>query len=41
MNTRNQLDFGAKAASYVDTFMSAVRWGNVDRVFNEVTGHLR
>jgi Fe-Mn family superoxide dismutase len=35
------LDFGAKAASYVDTFMRAVRWGNADRVFNEVTGNLR
>jgi len=36
-----QMDFGAKAASYVDTFMGAVRWGNVDRLFNEVTGHSR
>jgi hypothetical protein len=35
------MDFGAKAASYVDTFMRAVRWGNADRVFNEVTGNLR
>jgi Fe-Mn family superoxide dismutase len=30
------IDFGAKAASYVDTFMSAVRWSNVDRLFSEV-----
>jgi len=36
-----QMDFGAKAASYVDTFMGAVRWANTDRLFNEVTGHLR
>lgn len=36
-----QMDFGAKAASYVDTFMRAVRWDNADRVFNEVTGNLR
>jgi superoxide dismutase, Fe-Mn family len=30
------IDFGAKAASYVDTFMSAIRWSNVDRIFSEV-----
>ncbi len=30
------IDFGAKAASYVDTFMSAVRWNNADRLFSEV-----
>lgn len=35
------MDFGAKAASYVDTFMRAVRWGNADRVFNEATGNVR
>ena len=26
------MDFGAKAASYVDTFMAAIRWANVDRL---------
>ena len=30
------IDFGAKAASYVDTFMSAIRWSNVDRLFSGV-----
>src|SRR5947209_5745418 len=30
------IDFGAKAASYVDTFMGAVRWSNADRLFSEV-----
>jgi len=30
------IDFGAKAASYVDTFMGAVRWSNADRLFFEV-----
>jgi superoxide dismutase, Fe-Mn family len=29
------IDFGAKAASYVDTFMSAIRWSNADRIFSE------
>ncbi len=32
------MDFGAKAASYVDAFMAAVSWGNADRLFSEVTG---
>jgi Fe-Mn family superoxide dismutase len=32
------MDFGAKAASDVDTFMNAVSWGNADRLVNEVTG---
>ena len=32
------IDFGAKAASYVDTFMDAIRWANVDRVFGQMTG---
>jgi superoxide dismutase, Fe-Mn family len=27
------MDFGAKAASYVDTFMEAIRWENADRRF--------
>jgi Fe-Mn family superoxide dismutase len=26
------IDFGAKAASYVDTFMTVVRWSNADRL---------
>src|SRR3954451_18840810 len=28
---------GAKAATYVDTFMEAVRWANADRVFSEIS----
>jgi Fe-Mn family superoxide dismutase len=31
------MDFGAKAASYVDTFMEAIRWGSADRRFSELT----
>ena len=27
------IDFGAKAATYVDTFMDAIRWSNARRVF--------
>jgi Fe-Mn family superoxide dismutase len=27
------IDYGAKAATYVETFMKAIRWGNVDRLF--------
>lgn len=27
------MDFGAKAATYVDTFMEVVRWRNVDQLF--------
>jgi Fe-Mn family superoxide dismutase len=27
------IDFGAKAATYVETFMDAVRWKNVERLF--------
>lgn len=30
------MDFGAKAASYVDTFMAAVRWSNADRLFSQL-----
>ena len=30
------IDFDAKAASYVDTFMSAIRWTNADRFFSGV-----
>ena len=30
------IDFGAKAASYVDVFMEAVRWRNVDDLFRQI-----
>jgi superoxide dismutase, Fe-Mn family len=30
------IDFGAKAASYVNTFMSAIRWSNADELLSEV-----
>jgi hypothetical protein len=29
-----QIDFGAKAAADVDTFMETMRWMNVDRLLN-------
>src|SRR5260370_27906287 len=32
------IDFGAKAASYVDTFMDVIRWNNVERLFGQKTG---
>ena len=32
------MDFGAKAATYVDTFMETIRWENVDRLFDKVCG---
>jgi Fe-Mn family superoxide dismutase len=28
-----QIDYGAKAATYVDTFMNAIRWSNADNLF--------
>lgn len=31
------MDFGAKAASYADIFMDAVRWRNADDLFRQVT----
>jgi Fe-Mn family superoxide dismutase len=31
------MDYGAKAATYVDTFMEAIRWKNADRLFVELT----
>jgi superoxide dismutase, Fe-Mn family len=31
------IDFGAKAATYVDTFMAAIRWKNTDQLFTEVS----
>jgi len=30
------IDFGAKVSTYVDTFMEAIRWGNTDRLFNQL-----
>jgi Fe-Mn family superoxide dismutase len=33
-----QMDFGAKAGNYVETFMAAVRWKNADRLFDELRG---
>jgi superoxide dismutase, Fe-Mn family len=30
------IDFGAKAGSYVDAFMGAVRWGNADQLYGEL-----
>jgi Fe-Mn family superoxide dismutase len=27
------IDYGAKAATYVDTFMGAIRWSNADRLY--------
>jgi superoxide dismutase, Fe-Mn family len=32
------IDYGAKAATYVDTFMSVIRWGNADKLFTSLTG---
>jgi len=30
------IDYGAKAATYVETFMKAIRWSNADRLFGEM-----
>jgi len=30
------IDFGAKAATYVDTYMAAIRWKNMERLFGEL-----
>ena len=32
------IDFGAKAAGYVETFMAAIRWGNAARLLDELEG---
>ena len=32
------IDFGAKAAGYVETFMQAIRWGNAESLFNRLSG---
>src|SRR6266480_3420493 len=31
------MDFGAKAAGYVDTFMDVIHWNNVERLFGQMT----
>jgi superoxide dismutase, Fe-Mn family len=31
------IDYGAKAATYVDTFMNAIRWSNADKLFTSLT----
>ena len=31
-----QMDFGAKAASYVDTFMDTIRWENVEHLYSQL-----
>jgi len=33
-----QMDFGAKAAGYVDTFMDVIRWNNVERLLVQAAG---
>ena len=30
------IDYGAKAATYVDTFMNAIRWSNADKLFGQL-----
>jgi superoxide dismutase, Fe-Mn family len=32
------IDFGAKAGSYVDAFVGALRWDKADRLFGEISG---
>ena len=32
------MDYGAKAATYVDTYMAAIRWSNADRLFRTLAG---
>jgi Fe-Mn family superoxide dismutase len=32
------MDYGAKAATYVENFMAAIRWANVDRLFAAEAG---
>jgi hypothetical protein len=32
------MDFGAKAAGYVDTFMDVIRWNNVERLLVQAAG---
>jgi Fe-Mn family superoxide dismutase len=33
------MDFGGKAAGYVDAFMGAVSWSNAERLCSEVIGN--
>ena len=33
------IDFGAKAAGYVDIFMDSVRWRNAEQAFAQLTAH--
>jgi superoxide dismutase, Fe-Mn family len=30
------MDFGAKAGTYVDTFMQVIRWNNAERLFSQL-----
>jgi len=32
------IDFGAKADTYVETFMQTIRWGNTEQLFHELEG---
>jgi Fe-Mn family superoxide dismutase len=32
------IDFGAKADTYVETFMQTIRWGNADRLLEQLEG---
>ena len=32
------IDFGAKADTYVDTFMQTIRWANAERLFETLEG---
>ncbi|MDN3593072.1 superoxide dismutase [Methylobacterium adhaesivum] len=32
-----QMDFGAKAANYVDVFMKVIRWETADRLYGDLT----
>jgi Fe-Mn family superoxide dismutase len=32
------IDFGAKADTYVETFMQTIRWANAERLFNDLEG---
>jgi superoxide dismutase, Fe-Mn family len=31
------IDFGAKVATYVDTFMDTIRWEGADRLYGRLT----
>ena len=33
----SDMDFGAKAASYVDTFMNVIRWNNAERLYVQMS----